>query len=367
MMFDLNKLIRSDIEKMESYTPIIPFDVLSAKLGYPPEQIVKLDANENPYGPSPKVYQALAHERYYHIYPDPSSTALCEGLSHYLGVAKETIIAGSGADELIDLIMRLFIQPGDVVLNCPPTFGMYSFDAGICGAQVISVTRLADFSINVEAIERAFVGETQVKLIFVASPNNPDGGVLSDVDLQRLLKLPVIIVLDEAYVEFHGESRVKWAADYPNLIVLRTFSKWAGLAGLRVGCGVFPQAILPHAWKIKQPYNVNIAAATAALASLHDLDYLQQNVRKIVTERARLYQQLTTIDFLRPYPSRTNFILCQVVGRDAHQLKLDLERRGILIRYYTKPGLMDHIRISVGRPEHTDRLITELKKLSKGS
>ncbi len=365
MTLDLSKLIRLDIEKMETYTPIVPFDVLSVRLGCPPDEIIKLDANENPYGPSPKVYQALADERYYHIYPDPESNALREGLSNYLDIAKDRIMAGSGADELIDLIMRLFIQPGDAIINCPPTFGMYSFDAGICGGQVVTVQRLADCSIDIAAIEQAIVGEHHIKLLFVASPNNPDGGVLSDEALRQLLKLPVIVVLDEAYVEFHGESYVKWVEEYPNLIVLRTFSKWAGLAGLRVGYGVFPKEIIAHLWKIKQPYNVNVAGMTAALASLNDLEYLKQNVAKIIAERERLYQELAKFEFLRPYPSRTTFILCRVVHRDAYQLKLDLERRGILVRYYTKPGLLDHIRISVGRPEQTDRLIAELEKLQE--
>ena len=124
MRFDLTKLIRPDIAAMETYTPILPFDVLSARLGRPPEEIIKLDANENPYGPSPRIYQALANERYYHIYPDPDNNVLREALSQYLSVDKSHIIAGHGADELIDLIMRLFIQPGDVVIDCPPTFGM---------------------------------------------------------------------------------------------------------------------------------------------------------------------------------------------------------------------------------------------------
>lgn len=363
MTWNLNRLIRSDIEKMEAYTPIVPFDVLSARLGYSPEQIIKLDANESPYGPSPKIYQALADERYYHIYPDPESRALREGLSHYLDINKEYIMAGAGADELIDLIMRLFIEPGDAIINCPPTFGMYSFDTGICGGQVIRVSRLSDFSVDIPAIEQAVASETQTKLLFIASPNNPDGGILSDKALKRLLDLPIVIVLDEAYVEFSGKSRVQWVEEHSNLIVLRTFSKWAGLAGLRVGYGIFPKEIITHLWKMKQPYNVNVAATAAALVSLHDLECLRQHVTKIIAERERLYQELTKIEFLQPYPSQANFILCRVMGRDAYQLKLDLEQRGILIRYYNKPGLVDHVRFSVGRPEHTDRLIAEMKKL----
>lgn len=356
-------LIRDDIERMEAYTPIVPFDVLSTRLGFPPEQIIKLDANENPYGPSPKVYQALADERFYHIYPDPESRALRKKLSEFLGIGQEYIMAGSGADELIDLIIRLFIQPGDAIINCPPTFGMYSFDAGIGGAHTITVARSADFSIDCSAIERAVNGECRAKLLFLTSPNNPDGGVMSDETLRRLLHLPLIIVLDEAYVEFYGKSRAAWVETHPNLIVLRTFSKWAGLAGLRVGYGTFPKAIIRHLWKIKQPYNVNVAATAAALASLNDLDYLQQNVSKIIAERKRLYRELKRIEFLRPYPSCSNFILCQVVDRHAHHLKLELEKRGILLRYYDKPGLLDHIRVSVGLPVHTDRLLAELRTL----
>ena len=361
---NLDRLIRPDIEKMESYAPIVPFDILSARLGYPPEQLVKLDANENPYGPSPKVYQALAAEPYYHIYPDPESQALREGLSAYLDIEKESILAGSGADELIDILMRLCLEPGDAILNCPPTFGMYSFLAGLCGGRVLRIPRIAEFALDLDAIERAAAGAHSAKLLLVASPNNPDGSMLPDDALRRLLDLPLLIVLDEAYIEFSGMSRVKWVAEYPNLVVLRTFSKWAGLAGLRIGYGVFPQELIRHAWKIKQPYNVNVAAKTAALASLQDLDYLRGNVAKIVAERERLYQALLTVPFLQPYPSHSNFILCRVVGREAEQVKQALERRGILLRYYETPELLDCVRISVGLPDQTDRLITELQKLS---
>jgi len=366
MTFDLNRLVRPDIAAMETYTPIVPFDVLSARLGRPPEEIIKLDANENPYGPSPRVHHALANERYYHIYPDPDSHALREALSDYLNVDKGRIMVGHGADELIDLLMRLFLQPGDVVIDCPPTFGMYSFDAGINGGRVVRVPRLPDFSVDIAAVEGAAANVTRAKLMFVTSPNNPDGGTLCDADLRRLLKLPLIVILDEAYVEFHGKGRVRWVAENSNLIVLRTFSKWAGLAGLRVGYGVFPEEIMPHLWKIKQPYNVNVAGTTAALASLSDLTYLMENVEKVIAERERLYQELSRFEFLRPYPSQANFILCRVVGHDALQLKLELERHGILVRYFSKTGLTDHLRISVGKPEQTDRLLTALRHLAGG-
>jgi len=360
--FRLEQYIRADVEDMESYTPIVPFDVLSAQLGYPPEEIIKLDANENPYGPSPKVYEALNKEPFYHIYPDPESRALRAKLSQYIDVEAEYIMAGSGADELIDLIMRLFIQPGDKIINCPPTFGMYSFDAGIEGGKVLTVPRLHNFSLDLDGVEQA-AADPRTKVIFLTSPNNPDGGILLDEELDQVLRLPLIVVLDEAYIEFFGSSRVAWVKEHSNLIVLRTFSKWAGLAGLRIGYGIFPLHIIKHLWKIKQPYNVNVAAATAAMASLDDMDFLFQNVQKIKKERERLYQGLCQIDYLRPNPSFSNFILCRVVGRNAYDVKQILARQGILLRHYNTPGLTDHIRVSVGLPEHTDRLLESLRQL----
>jgi histidinol-phosphate aminotransferase len=363
--FDLAALLRPDVATMEPYIPILPFDVLSEQLGYAPGDIVKLDANENPYGPSPRVREALAAMPYPHIYPDPESRALRRALAGYAGLPMDYLLAGLGADELIDLVMRLFIMPGDAVVNCPPTFGMYRFDAAVNRARLVSVLRRADFSLDVDAVAAAVAGEPHAKLLFVASPNNPDGSLLSDGDLRRLLDLRLVVVLDEAYVEFAGleRSRTRWVADYANLIVLRTFSKWAGLAGMRLGYGAFPPAVVEHLWKIKQPYNVPVATQVAGLASLADLDSLQANVARLVAERDRLAEALSEIPYLRPYPSHANFILCRVLGRDAHTLKAVLAARGILVRYYDSPGLADHIRISVGRPGHTDRTVAALRAL----
>jgi histidinol-phosphate aminotransferase len=149
-------------------------------------------------------------------------------------------------------------------------------------------------------------------------------------------------------------------AERGNLIVLRTFSKLAGLAGLRVGYGAFPAGVMEHLWKIKQPYNVSVAASEAAIAALKDQAWLEQRVDLIVAERERLARLLREIPYLRPYPSRANFVLCRVVDRDAKALKLALEREGILIRYFNKAGLRDHVRFTVGRPEQTDAVIAAL-------
>jgi histidinol-phosphate aminotransferase len=353
-------LVRSDIADMAPYTPIVPFDVLSKRLGIPAEDIIKLDANENPYGPSPAVYRALANEKDYHIYPDPDSTALRQALSQYTGIDATHIIAGQGADELIDLIVRLFVNPGDAVINCPPAFGMYRFDTELNGGKIIDVERKADFTLDPEAITEIASSDRNAKILFITSPNNPDGSLLSDVCLRELLELPLIVVLDEAYIEFAGGSRADWVLQHENLVVLRTFSKWAGLAGLRVGYGVFPEWIISHLLKIKQPYNVNVAGSAAALASLSDVHHLQENVRKIVAERERLYPALREFDFLEPYPSEANFILSRVVGRDAAGLKAALAERGILIRYFNTSRLQDHVRISVGKPSQTSVLLDAL-------
>ena len=354
-------LVRSDIADMAPYTPIVPFGVLSKRLGIPAKDIIKLDANENPYGPAPSVYRALADEKDYHIYPDPDSTALRQALSRYTGIDATHIIAGQGADELIDLIVRLFVSPGDAVINCPPTFGMYRFDTELNGGKVIDVERKADFSLDAESIVEIAADSKNTKILFITSPNNPDGSVLSDACLQQLLQLPLIVVLDEAYIEFTGGSRADWVLQHENLIVLRTFSKWAGLAGLRVGYGIFPEWIISHLLKIKQPYNVNVAGSAAAVASLSDVRHLQENIMKIVEERERLYSALRNFDFLEPYPSEANFILSRVVGRDAAGLKAALAERGILIRYFNTPRLQDHVRISVGKPSQTSALLDALE------
>ena len=359
--------IRTHLESLPAYTPIEPFEVLSARIGRSPDQIVKLDANENPYGPLPVVREALGKMEFPHIYPDPESRALRKSLAKFTGVGEEYLLAGQGADELIDLLMRVFLDPNDCILSCPPTFGMYSFDAELNAASCIEVPRRADFSLDMEGIRKA-VETHQPKLFFITSPNNPDGSLIDSKTMDELLSLPTLIVLDEAYIEFAGDdlganlSRIREVPMRENLIVLRTFSKWAGLAGLRVGYGAFPLWLMPTLWKSKQPYNVNVAASVAAQVSLEHTDELKKVVELLKEERARLFKALQEIPFIKPYPTQSNFILCQVVGRDAAELKARLaQEHGVFIRYFNKPGLRDHIRISVGRPQDTDVLVKALK------
>jgi histidinol-phosphate aminotransferase len=355
------------VQVIEPYEPILPFEVLSQRARMASEEIVKLDANENPYGPAPAVLKALANLPFPHIYPDPESRELRSALSAYTRVPMENILGGAGADELIDLVMRLFLDPGDTILHCPPTFGMYAFDAQINAARTVSVDRRVDFSLDLEGIESA-ISDHRPKLLFLASPNNPDGGLVPPAQLDRLLALPLVIVLDEAYIEFAGEgvSLIQQVPDRRNLIVLRTFSKWAGLAGLRVGYGAFPDSLMPELWKIKQPYNVSTAGSTAALASLRHANELESTRDRIVQERGRLFESLKAVPYLEPFPTRANFILCRVIERNAGDLKSALARRGIFVRYFDKPGLRNFIRVSVGKPEHTDRLTAALAELRPG-
>jgi histidinol-phosphate aminotransferase len=360
--------IRTHLESLPPYTPIEPFEVLSARLGRAPAQIIKLDANENPYGPLPAVREALGNLNFPHIYPDPESRALRKSLQEFTSVSAEYLLAGSGADELIDLLMRVLLEPGDCILSCPPTFGMYSFDAELNAARCIEVPRRTDFSLDMDSI-RAAVNTYHPKLFFITSPNNPDGSVLDTKTIDALLELPTLIVLDEAYIEFADDklgarlSRIREVASRENLIVLRTFSKWAGLAGLRIGYGAFPLWLMQTLWKSKQPYNVNVAASVAAQVSLAHADELAATVALLKNERERLFSALRENSYLQPYPTQSNFILCRVIERDASELKTRLEQEyGIFVRYFNKPGLRDHIRISVGRPEDTDALIKALKE-----
>ena len=355
-------LLNPHLTDLEEYAPIEPFEVLSARLGIPVERIVKLDANENPYGPLPEAVEALARYPHFHVYPDPRQSMLRDALGAFIGVPAAHVLPGQGADELLDSLCRLFLAPGDTVVNAPPTFGMYGFDARLAGARVVDIPRGEDFTLDVEAIAAA--AETlRAKLLFLASPNNPSGGWLDDDALGRLLALPIMVVLDEAYVEFADHaSRAPRALDHDNLVVLRTFSKAAGIAGLRLGYGIFPEWLMQVLWKFKQPYNVNVAASVAGIASLRHAGRIETVVEKLKAERSRLYEMLASLPGIEAVPgSQANFILCRVVRQNARDLKLALEHRGILVRHYDKPGLDNCIRISVGRPEHTDALIGALR------
>ncbi|KAG0475783.1 hypothetical protein HPP92_015469 [Vanilla planifolia] len=301
-----DSFIRLHLKKLSPYQPILPFEVLSTRLRRKPEDIIKLDANENPYGPPPEA--------------------------------------------------------SDKIVDCPPTFTMYEFDAAVNGALVIKVPREPNFSLNIPHIINV-VEREKPKCIFLTSPNNPDGSVISDEDLLKVLDLPILVILDEAYIEFSGlKSRMDWVKKHDNLIVLRTFSKRAGLAGLRVGYGAFPLSIIKYFWRAKQPYNVSVTAEVAACAALQNPGYLERVKNLLVLERERLYKLLEEVPYLKPFPSFSNFILCEVTsGKDAKKLKEDLAQHGVMIRHYNNKELSGYVRISARMPKHRDALMKCLK------
>jgi histidinol-phosphate aminotransferase len=378
MSFDAEKLLRQDLN---GFPPYSMGHVPLAELG----KYIKLDLNENTFGPSPKALAALAAMPHYNRYVGQEE--LREAIARYVGVDKDHIVTSNGADEMIDLVQRVFLNHGDAIVDCPPSFEMYGFFARVNGAKIVSVPRREDFSVDVDALERAVIASreaakqspksepeiassqnpllamTTPKLIFLANPSNPDGGALSRADVERLLALPVMLVLDEAYAEFAGESYAARVPTQSNLIVLRTFSKWAGLAGLRVGYCIAPRQIAAKILQCKPPENMNAAGIVAARASLDDLEYLMSNVRRIVAERERMSVELAKLGWIQPLPSRANFIFSRVVGRTGKQIGDALEARGILIRTFGSPRLREYIRIAIGKPEENDAVLKALKEI----
>ena len=325
--------------------------------------IIKLDANENPYGCSPMVNQALATYPYLNIYPDSGQTELRKLLQEYTGIGAEHIVASGGSNQLIDLLTRLFVGSGDAVINCVPTFDMFRFSTQIHGGTVTEVPRDEYFAVNVKAVKAAINKKT--KIIFLANPNSPTGNITPQKDILAIIDTGLPLLVDEAYYEFSGATVIPLVDRYENLMVLRTFSKWAGLAGLRIGYGIFPPKIAGHLHTMQIPYNVNMAAIVAVRESLKDIDYLRSSIKAIIAERERLFDKLNRMKSLKPFHSHANFILCSVLNGKANELQQKLENKGILVRYFDRPLLQNYIRISVGKPEHTDALIKALLELEE--
>ena len=357
-------LIRPHLASVQTYQPVDPPEVLAERAGIPRESIVKLNGNENPYGPSPKALDAVSRAEL-HIYPDPFQRRLRAALSDYAGFPPENVIAGAGSDELIDLLFRLFIEPGDSILDCDPTFAMYAFCARVAGGELRMVQRGELFEIDLPAVRDAIDDKT--KIVFVSSPNNPTGNLASEAEVRALLDTGLIVVIDEAYYEFSGETVAGLTAEYDNLAVLRTMSKWAGLAGLRIGYAIMDEALVSHIMDIKSPYNVNVAAEAAALASLEDSEYLLGNVSRIVEERARLYEALSDIPGVKPWPSSGNYILCQMDGgaESAARIYDALAARGVFVRKFASDRLADCFRVAVGTPRENAAFLTALRETAE--
>jgi histidinol-phosphate aminotransferase len=281
-------------------------------------------------------------------------------LSRFLGVPADSVVTGSGADCLIDMLARSLGAASGSVVICPPTFGMYRFYSELAGCRVVEAPRRADFGLDTDAVEEA-VRESSSGLVFLCSPNNPDGGLLPVDSLESLRRLPAVLVVDEAYVEFSSRpSLAGEAASSERLVVLRTFSKWAGIAGLRVGYAVAGPRVCGELWRVRPPYPVSSVSEAAAVAVLEDTEPVLAGVSRTIRERERLRKALSTVGFLRPLPGEGNFVLCAVEGRDANRIASVLSSGGIEVRVFDCGRLGNHLRITVGTRRQNDGLVSAL-------
>ena len=358
---DIRRLMLPQVLKAEAYAAVDPPGVLARRAGIPEDQVIKVNGNENLYGASPKVAEALARFDSYHIYPDPRQQGTREALAEYAGTTPDRVVAGVGSDEIIDLLLRLFVGPGDRVIRFEPGFEMYGTFTDLVGGELVSVPLDETFDIDMDKARQA--AKPGAKVIFVTMPNNPTGNLFSEETVRQLLELDSIVVLDEAYYEFSGVTMAHLVPQYSNLVVLRTFSKWAGLAALRLGYGIMDPALAERMMVIKPPYNITSATEVALLASLEDKDLLLSHVRTIVQERDLLFDRLHNVDGLSPLPSHANFILCRVLKGSAQDVYQKLAKRGVFVRYYNTPILQDYIRISVGLPHHNRAIVSALEEI----
>lgn len=353
-------LVRKVVDGLRPYIPVESPQSLAERLGMPLDMILKLDSNENPYGCSISVQEALGAFDRFHQYPDAQATSLRERLAIYCGVKPDSIMVGNGSDELIDLLLLSILDPGDEVIIPEPTFGVYRARTELFGGKAVNAPRTASFDLDVDALLAAVTPRTRA--MFVTSPNNPTGNLATPAEFVRLLETGVLIVADEAYYEFCGKTVVPLAQEFDNLVVLRTFSKWAGLAGMRLGYGIFPADLIEQLWKVKPPFNVSAAALQAAEASLDDIEYLHLSINRIRNETRRMTRMLASLDFFKPYPSVANYVFCRVTRGNAHDIHQRLADRGIMIRAYGG-DFRDFLRFSTGRPEDTNRLMTALQAI----
>ena len=359
-MSQIEKLMRSHMVNFATYHGVDPSEELARKAGIKPEDVIRLNANETPYGPLDKVSAALSGLPL-HLYPDPNQRKLRAALGEYTGQPVERIMAGAGGDEIIDLLMRLFIAPGQKVLDCEPTFGMYSFSARLAEAEIVSVPRNSTWDIDIPAMLEAI--DDSARIVFLASPNNPTGNLLTERDARALLKTGVIVCVDETYYEFSGSTLCPLLDEYENLVILRSFSKWAGIAGLRVGYAIASSELVGHLMDIKQPYNINIAGEAAVLAALEHRGELLERAATLIEQRKRLEAVVDEFPGISYYPSEANFLLCRFERRTAEEAYVGLAQRGIFVRRFPQTVLDSSLRISTGTPEQTDLLIDALRRV----
>ncbi|HEY1112807.1 MAG TPA: histidinol-phosphate transaminase [Chitinophagaceae bacterium] len=347
MNIDINKLVRENIKKLKPYS--------SARSEFSGMARVFLDANENSYG-SPLT-------KWYNRYPDPLQWDVKKKISTIKNVPAENMLLGNGSDECIDLLIRAFCNPQeDSILICPPTYGMYEVYANINDVKVIEVPLLPDFSLNLEGIEAAI--EEKTKIIFVCSPNNPTGNSFEREDIEIILNnFEGLVVVDEAYINYSRQrSFLSELKEYPNLVVMQTFSKAWGLAALRLGITYASEEIIGVLNKIKPPYNINQSTQDLVLKALENLEDVNAMIKETVKERGELVKKLAELPFVQKiYPSDANFILVRV--EDANRVYDYLRDRGIIVRNRNNVILCEGcLRITVGTEKENNELVQVLQQ-----
>lgn len=352
MSFDLNKIVRENIKKLVPYS--------SARDEYKAKEGIFLDANENAFGSPIKEDDSIPYNRY----PDPHQIAVKNKLSRLKDLPSENIFIGNGSDEAIDILYRIFCNPGiDNAIICPPTYGMYEVSAHVNDVQIIKVPLIAEtFQLDTTTILSVINENT--KLIFICCPNNPTAnGVAWDAIKTILETFNGIVLVDEAYIDFASyNSLISKLPDYPNLVIIQTLSKAWGMAGLRVGLAFASSEIISIFNKVKPPYNVNVASQQLAFKALDNAEQVKTWVKEIVIQREQVVNTITTLPFvLKVYPSEANFILVKVT--DAKKIYNYLVRNFIVIRDRSKIELCEGcLRITIGTPAENNQLLETLKK-----
>jgi len=356
-------LIRPTLASVQPYVPGRPLAELRRELGDVP--ITKLASNEGPYPPFPLAIDAIqraAAEQ--NLYPDPGAWAVRDALAERHGFPAERIVVGNGMDSLIKVLCMTFLDPGDEIVMCWPSFVSYRQGATVEAATWTPVPLDPGGAYDLDALAAAVTPAT--KIVVVVSPNNPTGGVVRDADLRRFLEaLPphVLPVLDEAYFEYlppgsHDGMALLREGRY--LVVMRTFSKAYGLAGLRVGWMAGPEGIAEAMSPVRNAFDVNAVAQAAAVASLEDAPaHLPQRIAEASAERERMAEGLRALG-LEPLPSSANFLFVDVGDAEAKAIDAALTRRGVIVRPTAGFGAHGGLRITVGLPEQTDRLLVAM-------
>jgi len=348
-LFNINNLLRENIKKLVPYS--------SARDEFKGEARIFLDANENSLG-SPLT-------KWYNRYPDPLQWKVKEAISKIKGIPPQHIFLGNGSDECIDVLFRSFCEPGkdNVIIN-PPTYGMYEVSANINDIEIRRAKLLDDFQLDLVHLENLVNEHT--KIIWICSPNNPTANSLNREDIEIVLNnFPGLVVIDEAYINFsRHKSFIQELSDYPNLVVMQTFSKAWGLAGLRLGMAFASEAIIEVLNKVKPPYNINQSTQELALKALNEVDQVNDMIRLIVKMRQELSSALAKISFVeKVYPSDANFLLVKVT--DARKIYEYLLQREIVVRDRSKVELCEGcLRITVGTENENKELITALESFS---